>query len=328
MLAAFTDLLESIEFEVELKTTGDFDRFVRDELLSHGGQRLCQAADSARETVDCRQDDGNSRVPFVPDELSLMFSFSDKNVVIHFGLIDSGGLRIVEYRSEGYPLFILLTLDLVKTRLAAKVTFDYSLGSTVADCQDAASLAYEMLQGSVKAEGIKWSALSPCVTNVVRAMDARSFWEKMGALEEKLGITFCPSQRMAPGNATLLSRIYEGVVEGNVVGLGYRPESVTYDDGEGHRLPLYTKMLLVVPHIECYNIMGSEVKVRANIGLSGVMLRVIEEKGNEVEYGLIYDEDYLCTVLYTPVELTDDSQENANKIKEALLTPLPNGKHY
>ena len=74
---------------------------------------------------------------------------------------------------------------------------------------------------------------------------------------------------------------------------------------------------------------GIDVAVNSVIGLSGVTLeKTGENEHGEILYSLSYAEDYQCTVLYTLAGQTDDSDDNVERIKQALLEPLPAGRHY
>lgn len=274
-------------------------------------------------------DNGLIGISHTPQELDIPFEANGETVVVHFCQIASHEPFVRKLRGEGSALRMSLSIDESTRNISFNASFDRTKESSVSGCLRSAQVYLGIATGDARVQGKKALGGQGDREEVAKAKAAVQFWRHALELEKALGLSFDSSAPLKADSARVVSRLHECLISGRAVGLGYRPEEVIFSSDGGSELPTCQTMLLMFPLEERFVLFGVDVVVNSVIGLSGVTLeKTGENERGEIRYSLSYAEDYQCTVLYTLPGQTDGPDENAEQIKQTLLKPLPDGRHY
>lgn len=272
-----------------------------------------------------RVDDSLSAVKSVtvshkPVKTLIPFKCDDETTIVLFRQVRSGEPYVRKLESVDYPLRMRMSVDLKALKWDFSCSFDRSLGQSSAQCYEAARLYRGIVNGDAEMGGSAKMAGGHDDTAQRIAGSWVHFWKRAAALEGPLGVSFVPGGKLNSEDVRAIERLYEGIVLGRSVELGYRPESLSYEPAKDETLPEHTKMRLTIPETEEFEILGATFAVSSIVGLSGISLSdpVYEESGN-VTFSIQYSEESLCRVLYLIPGPTDDSVKNMNRIDEILF---------
>lgn len=274
-------------------------------------------------------DGGMIEISHTPQELDIPFEANGETVVVHFCQVPSHEPFVRKLRGEGSALCISLSIDERSLNTSFTARFDCSKGGSVAGCLRSAQVYLGFATGDALVHGKKAFDGQRDEDEIARAKATVQFWRYTLDLEEVLEVSFDPGAPLKRDAARAIARLHECLIIRKAVGLGYKPEEIAFSSGDEGELPTCKKMLLMFPLEEHFELFGIDVAVNSVIGLSGVTLeKTGENEHGEILYSLSYAEDYQCTVLYTLAGQMDDSDDNVEQIKQALLEPLPAGRHY
>lgn len=274
-------------------------------------------------------DSGMIEISHTPQELDVPFEANGETVVVHFRQVASHEPFVRKLWGEGSALCISLSIDERSLNTSFMARFDCTKGDSVEGCLRSAQVYLGFATGDALVHGKKAFGGQRDEDEITRAKATVQFWRYALDLEKALEVSFDPSAPLKRNTTRVIARLHECLISRKAVGLGSKPEEIAFSSDDEGELPTCQKMLLMFPLEEHFELFGIDVAVNSVIGLSGVTLeKTGENEHGEILYSLSYAEDYQCTVLYTLAGQMDDSDDNVEQIKQALLEPLPAGRHY
>lgn len=274
-------------------------------------------------------DGGMIEISHAPQELDVPFEANGETVVVHFRQVASHEPFVRKLRGEGSALCISLSIDERSLSTSFMARLDCSKENSVEGCLRSAQVYLGFATGDALVHGKRAFDGQGDEDEIARAKATVQFWRYTLDLEKALEVSFDPGTPLKRDAARMISRLHECLIFKKAVGLGYKPEEIAFSSDDEGELPTCQKMLLMFPLEGHFKLFDIDVVVNSVIGLSGVTLeKAGENEHGEILYSLSYAEDYQCTVLYALAGQTDDSDDNVERIKQALLEPLPAGRHY
>lgn len=255
-----------------------------------------------------------------PIIVEIPFRCGNETIAVLFRQVRSGEPYVRKLESVDYPLRMRMSVDQKALKWDFSCSFDRLLGQSSTQCFEAARLYQGIVSGGVEMGGGAKMVGGHDVTAQRVSGSLVHFWKRATALEGPLGVSFVPRSKLAPEDVDAIERLYEGIILGRSVELGYRPESLSYEPAKDETLPEHAEMRLTIPETEEFEILGATFAVSSIVGLSNISLSdPVREDSGRVTFSIKYSEGSLCRALYLISGSIDDSDENMRKIDEILF---------
>lgn len=269
---------------------------------------------------------GTTYIKREPLEFELPLVCGNVRAKIPFVQQSSGAIDIIEFASRSSALEMLMRINATTGMIRYNINFNNKNEPDARRCLDLAIILDGLRTSETEIEGFGRINLKPDVDEHRLA----PFWQRVVEVESALNVSFHANTAIDKGTYANINRLHRCICEGNAVGLGFKPDSISLITVSDLKYSSEKPCRLLFPQKNDLTIFGELYTVFANIGLSGIILgKPSDTDGTCFKIPISYTDDYQCSILYFATEdkVCADAA-NAAQISDILFAPLPDGKRF
>lgn len=279
-------------------------------------------------TVDDNQyaTKGTTYIKREPLEFELPLVCGNVRATIPFVQQSSGAIDVIEFASRSSALEMFMRINETTEMISYNINFNNKNEPDARRCLDLAIILDGLRTSETEIEGFGRINLKPDADEHRLA----PFWRRVVEVESALNVSFRANTAIDKGTYANINRLHRCICEGNAVGLGFKPDSISLITVSDLKYSSEKPCRLLFPQKNDLTIFGEQYTVFANIGLSGIILgKPSDTDGACFKIPISYTDDYQCSILYFATEdkVCADAA-NAAQISDILFAPLPDGKRF